>query len=89
MGDPFLCLRPDCMRQFEDHEDYQEHCRVAHPPKPQASMKEKRTAVALRLPRSLVARLDQVCDERVVGRNLIVTKAVEEFLDRLPPVENR
>jgi len=49
-------------------------------------MSANRTSITVRLPDALVARLDAACDERVVGRNLIVTRAVEHYLDRLPPL---
>lgn len=49
--------------------------------------REDRASTAIRLPRSLLARLDVVCDERMVGRNLVITRAIEMFLDQLPPLE--
>lgn len=37
-------------------------------------------------PTALLEQLDQVCDERLVGRNLVITRAVESFISRLLPV---
>lgn len=51
--------------------------------------KEKRMSTAVRLPESLLVRLDMECDARCVGRNLIVTRAIEFYLDNLPPLEPR
>ena len=35
------------------------------------------------LPADLVARLDAVCSERMIGRNLVITRAIEQFLPTL------
>lgn len=45
---------------------------------------EPRIPTAVRLPESVHRRLHEVADERAVSANLLVTKAVEEYLDRLP-----
>lgn len=39
-----------------------------------------------RIPLDLGQRLAAAADERVVSENLLVVRAVEEYLDRLPPV---
>ena len=49
-------------------------------------MADQRIATAVRLPPDLLARLDAVCEERVVSRNLVITKALERFLDSLVPL---
>lgn len=41
----------------------------------------------IRLPRSLLGRIDQAADERDLGRNFLIRKLLEESLDRLIPVE--
>lgn len=43
--------------------------------------------VTVKLPRELVDRLDAECEARVVGRRLVVAKAIESFLDQLLPLE--
>ncbi|HRA34119.1 MAG TPA: hypothetical protein PK748_04300 [Acidimicrobiales bacterium] len=45
---------------------------------------EPRIPTAVRLPEGLHRRLHQVAGERAVSANLLVTRAVEEYLDRLP-----
>lgn len=45
---------------------------------------EPRIPTAVRFPRDLHRRLHQVAAERAVSANLLVTRAVEEYLDRLP-----
>jgi hypothetical protein len=50
--------------------------------------KEARKSTAVRLPESLLIRLDMECDARCVGRNLIVTRAIEFYLDNLPPMRD-
>lgn len=45
---------------------------------------EPRIPTAVRLPQDLHRRLHQVAAERAVSANLLVTRAVEEYLDRLP-----
>lgn len=49
---------------------------------------EERVTTALRVPRSLHERLKQAAEERQVAVNLIAVKALEEYLDRLIPVED-
>ena len=46
-----------------------------------------RTATAIRLPDALHERLLVAATERDVSLNFLVTKAVEQFLDRLIPVD--
>lgn len=48
---------------------------------------EDRVATAVRLPESLHQRLHGAASERDVSVNLLVTRAVEEYLDRLPSAE--
>lgn len=48
---------------------------------------EKRVTTAVRLTESLHARLHETAAERDVSVNLIVSRAVTEYLDRLLPVE--
>lgn len=47
----------------------------------------QRTATGLRLPADLHARLLAAAEERDVSANLLVTKAVTQYLDRLIPIE--
>jgi hypothetical protein len=47
---------------------------------------EPRVTTAVRLPASLHDRLRDRALERDVSVNLLVTKAVEAYLDQLPPV---
>ncbi len=47
---------------------------------------EPRVPTAVRLPESLHDRLHREAVERDVSANLLVTKAVEAYLDQLPPV---
>jgi metal-responsive CopG/Arc/MetJ family transcriptional regulator len=35
------------------------------------------------LPAELVDRLNAICEQRMVGRNIVVVRAVEFFLDKL------
>ena len=46
---------------------------------------ETRVATAVRLPASVHRRLHDAARDRDVSANLLVTRAVTEFLDRLPP----
>ena len=46
---------------------------------------EARVATAVRLPESLHKRLQQVAEDRDVSANLLITKAVGDYLDRLAP----
>ena len=48
---------------------------------------EPRVPTAVRLPESLHDRLHREALERQVSANLLVTKAVEAYLDQLPPVD--
>ncbi|MEZ5381384.1 MAG: hypothetical protein R2754_06245 [Microthrixaceae bacterium] len=48
---------------------------------------ETRVPTAVRLPASLHRHLHQVAEERDVSANLLVTRALEAYLDALPPVE--
>ncbi len=45
---------------------------------------ETRVATAVRIPVSVHRRLQQAATDRDVSANLLVTRAVTEFLDRLP-----
>jgi predicted transcriptional regulator len=45
---------------------------------------ERRIATAVRLPESIHRRLQRAASERDVSANLLVTRAVDEYLDRLP-----
>ncbi|HEY6532252.1 MAG TPA: toxin-antitoxin system HicB family antitoxin [Acidimicrobiales bacterium] len=47
---------------------------------------EPRVPTAVRLPASLHERLTAAARERDVSANLLVSKAVEAYLDQLPPV---
>ena len=47
---------------------------------------EPRVATAVRLPASVHRRLHQAAMDRDVSANLIVTRALTEYLDRLVPV---
>lgn len=53
-------------------------------PKP----KDDSVQITVRLNPDVVKRLDDACDKRVVGRNLLVSTAIERLLDTLEPVEN-
>lgn len=48
---------------------------------------ERRIATAVRLPESVHRRLHDAASDRDVSANLLITRAVSEFLDRLPPAE--
>lgn len=48
---------------------------------------EARVATAVRLPVSVHRRLHAAAADRDVSANLLVTRAVTEFLDRLVPVD--
>lgn len=45
---------------------------------------EKRVATAVRLPESVHRRLSQAAADRDVSANLLITRAVCDYLDRLP-----
>ena len=48
---------------------------------------EPRVPTAVRLPTSLHDRLCGAARERDVSVNLLVTKAIEAYLDQLPPLD--
>ena len=48
---------------------------------------EQRVTTAIRLPESLHRRLSDEADARDVSLNLLVTKAVENYLEALLPLE--
>jgi predicted transcriptional regulator len=48
---------------------------------------EDRVATAVRLPASVHRRLHEAAADRHVSANLLVTRAVTEFLNRLTPAE--
>jgi predicted transcriptional regulator len=48
---------------------------------------ERRIATAIRLPESVHRKLKLAADDREVSANLIVTKAVTEYLERLPSAD--
>lgn len=48
---------------------------------------EDRVATAVRLPASVHERLHAAAAERDVSANLLVTRAVTEYLERLVPVD--
>ena len=49
---------------------------------------EPRVTTALRVPRDLHERLKLAAEERQVAVNLLAVKALEDYLDRLIPVED-
>jgi hypothetical protein len=49
---------------------------------------ERRIATAVRLPESVHRRLHEAAANRDISANLLVTRAVTEFLDRLPTAES-
>jgi predicted HicB family RNase H-like nuclease len=48
---------------------------------------DTRTSTCIRLPEDLHGRLAAAAAERDVSMNYLVTKAVEQFIDRLVPVD--
>ena len=48
---------------------------------------ERRIATAVRLPESIHRRLQLAANDRDVSANLLITKAVDEYLDRLPTAD--
>ncbi|MCB0997171.1 MAG: toxin-antitoxin system HicB family antitoxin [Acidimicrobiales bacterium] len=48
---------------------------------------EKRIATAVRLPESLHRRLQLAASDRDVSANLLITRAVDEYLERLPSAD--
>lgn len=49
---------------------------------------EERVTTALRVPKALHERLKHAAEERQVALNLLAVKALEDYLDRLIPVED-
>ena len=49
---------------------------------------EPRVLTAVRLPTSLRDELDRAAAERAVSVNFLVTRAVTELLQRLPPLDD-
>lgn len=49
--------------------------------------KEKRSPTALRLPDSLRLRVSHVAEERGTSTNHLVIKALELYLEALPPID--
>jgi predicted transcriptional regulator len=49
---------------------------------------EPRVATAVRLPESVHRRLHEAAADRDVSANLLVTRAITDYLDRLPPVDD-
>jgi predicted HicB family RNase H-like nuclease len=48
---------------------------------------EERVATAVRVPKTLHDRARAAAQERQVGVNFLVVRALEEYLDRLVPVD--
>lgn len=48
---------------------------------------ERRIATAVRLPESLHRRLQLAASDRDVSANLLITKAVDDYLERLPSAD--
>jgi predicted transcriptional regulator len=48
------------------------------------TFEERRVATAVRLPESVHRRLHEAADDRDVSANLLVIRAVCDYLDRLP-----
>lgn len=46
-----------------------------------------RTQVSVRIKKDLAARLDREADARMVGKSLLVEKALEGYLDALPTLD--
>lgn len=51
------------------------------------SQRDGFTNLTSSVPTSIVDRLDEQCKARVVGRNLILTRALDEYLTRLEAIE--
>ena len=51
------------------------------------TFEEKRIATAVRLPESIHRRLHEAASDRDVSANLLVTRALHEYLDRLPSAD--
>lgn len=45
-----------------------------------------RVLVSVRLPEALAKRLEEEADQRIVGKDLLVQRAVEAYLAAIPPV---
>lgn len=50
-------------------------------------MSGERTAIQLRLPAELVEQLDREAEVREVARNVLARRALEDYLEKLPPVD--
>lgn len=48
---------------------------------------ERRIATAVRLPESIHRRLQLAASDRDVSANLLITKAVDDYLERLPATD--
>lgn len=48
---------------------------------------ERRIATAVRLPESIHRRLQLAANDRDVSANLLITRAVDEYLERLPSAD--
>lgn len=48
---------------------------------------ERRIATAVRLPESIHRRLQLAASDRDVSANLLITRAVDEYLERLPSAD--
>jgi hypothetical protein len=48
---------------------------------------ERRIATAVRLPESIHRRLHEAASNRDISANLLITRAVTEFLDHLPTAD--
>jgi hypothetical protein len=48
---------------------------------------ERRITTAVRIPERIHGRLREAAEERDVSVNLLVTRALDEYLERLRPVE--
>ena len=55
-------------------------------PRPR-TYEEKRIATAVRLPESVHHRLHEAALDHDISANLLVTRAIAEFLDRLPTAD--
>lgn len=52
-----------------------------------ANRNDGKVNLHLRIPPELMDRLTKEADDRVVSTNLLAIKAIEQYLDRLVPVE--
>ncbi len=46
-----------------------------------------RLTTSIRLPKAMIERLDEQATSREVGRNWLITRAVERYLDHLETIE--